>query len=106
MILSKTPINSALYRVYFGPKLGHRLCPSRRCRAPISTAAHHNWSLGGAWGNQGEAASGLGWARAPPEDTLTVAELEEEGHPVARTALVAVAAQVPLRWVRRPAPLP
>jgi hypothetical protein len=38
------------------------------------------------------------------EDALTIAELEEEGHPVARTAPVTAAAHDPPRSVRRPAP--
>jgi hypothetical protein len=64
----------------------HILDPNR-----AAAAARRNWSLRGAWGDQGEAAGGLG-ARAPSEDALTVAQLEEEGHPIARTASV-VAAQ-------------
>jgi hypothetical protein len=42
-----------------------------------------------------EVAAGLGRAGALSEDALTVAELEEEGHPVARTA--PLAAQDPPR---------
>jgi hypothetical protein len=59
------------------------------------TAARHNWSLGGAWGDQGEATHSLGRAGAPPKDALTVVELEEEGHPVTRTAPITAAVQEP-----------
>jgi hypothetical protein len=58
-------------------------------------AARHNWSLGGAWGDQGEAARGLGQAKTPPKDALTIAELEEEGHHIVRTAPVTAATQEP-----------
>jgi hypothetical protein len=104
--IKENPINSALYHEYFGPKLSSHLCPSRRCHAPNSATSRRNWIPGGAWGDQGEAAGGLGWAGAPSEDSLTVAELEEEGHPVTRTALVAAAAQDLARWVLRPTPPP
>jgi hypothetical protein len=67
-------MNSALYRTYCGPKLSRRLCPSHCCCASISVAPHHNWSLGGASGDQGEATCGLGRAGAPSEDALTIAE--------------------------------
>jgi hypothetical protein len=46
---------------------------------------------------QGDVAGGPGRARAPPGDALTVAELEEEGRPIACTALVTATAQDRLR---------
>jgi hypothetical protein len=83
--------------VDFAPKLSRCPCPSCRCHAPISVTARRNGSLGGARGDQGEVARGLGQAGAPLEDALIVVELEEEGHPITHTAPVTVAAEDPLR---------
>jgi hypothetical protein len=49
----------------------------------------------GVRGDQGEATRGLGRAGAPSEDALTIAELEEEGHPIVHTAPVTAATQEP-----------
>jgi hypothetical protein len=79
--------------------------PNRAAAFALATALR-NWSPRGAWGDQGEAAGGLEQAGVPSEDAHTIAELEEEGHPIARTAPVAAATQDPPRRVHRPAPPP
>jgi hypothetical protein len=57
--------------------------------------ARANSSPRGVRGDQGEAARGLGRAGAPSKDGLTIVELEEEGHPIVRTAPVTTTAQEP-----------
>jgi hypothetical protein len=58
-----------------------RILDQNRAAAFALATARCNWSQGGAWGDQGEAARGLGRAGALSEDALTIAELEEEGTP-------------------------
>jgi hypothetical protein len=100
---AKTPLNTDLVRTFVHKS--NQPSNPRRPRAQEFITARANSSPRGVRGDQGEAARGLGRAGAPLEDALTVVELEEDGHPVARTAPITAVAQKPPRWVltsRRP----
>jgi hypothetical protein len=86
------------------PPLARVLLMNRRSHQTLAAVVHHQFIIAranpsprGVRGDQGEAARGLGRAGAPLEDALTVVELEEKGHPVARTAPITAVAQKPPR---------
>jgi hypothetical protein len=98
----KTPINSALYRADIGPKLIRRLCPSRRCHAPMSDATRHYWRPLWARGEAVILVGALTFTGGPLEEPWT--EPRRSTKPAAAVSHLGAQPTVMDPWVRIPLP--